>query len=208
VPIPLTASAGGLITIQDIVDVLHGLPIQHAIMVAPPVTSATSFSAPVVPVPPATRNDSASNTAQYEADGVTPNPAYGSVDAVGEGTWCRFPASFNPATAMPSSGPIALAIATAIRDYGLFVGDTAGGAIFCLEDARVLGSPYSWAKVNPFARHNSSVGNYYDSYINDNVPSTWTDPTLPKVTEVMGGTNGVVSQIPWQQLQVLQPFSA
>lgn len=148
---------------------------------------------------------------QFEADGTTPNPAFGLVDWVPEGTWCRFPASLNPASAMPGAGPIALAIATAIRDYGLFVDiatGTPGSTIFYLEDARVLGSPYSWAKVNPFAGSTGAAAGYYDSYINNHVSASWTDPTLPKVTEVLNGTNSVLSQIPWQDLQVLAQFSS
>ena len=199
-------AGGGVITIQDVVDVLNGLPIQHAIEVSLPVTGGSH-------VPPATRNDPTqeSNVVQFEADGTTPNPAFGLVDWVPEGTWCRFPASLNPASAMPGAGPIALAIATAIRDYGLFVDiatGTPGSTIFYLEDARVLGSPYSWAKVNPFAGSTGAAAGYYDSYINNHVSASWTDPTLPKVTEVLNGTNSVLSQIPWQDLQVLAQFSS
>ena len=195
------AASGGLITQQDIIDVLNGLPIRHSIGVALEVIAN-------VAVPPTTRNDTHSSTPQFQADGTTPNPAFGYVDAVGEGTWCRFPASFNPASAMPGAGPIALAIATAIRDYGLFVMDGSGSISFNLEDPRVLGSPYSYAKVNAFAGSTGLAAGWYDSYINNNVPSTWTDSSLAKVTEVTNGLNSVFSQIPWQQLQVLQPFSS
>ena len=208
------AVMGSIITIQDIVDVLHGLPIRHAIGMQAQVTSATT----TFHVPPATRCDGAaiSNVPQYQVDGVTPNPAYstsnpygnGFVDAVPEGTWCRFPASFNPATAMPGAGPIALAIATAIRDYGLEVHDRAGNVNLQMEDPRVLGSPYSYAKVNPFAGSTGAAAGYYDSYINNNVPASWADSTLPKITEVMSTVSNLLSQIPWQQLQVLQPFSS
>jgi hypothetical protein len=192
---------GGMISIQDVIDVLHGLPIQHALKIAVTV-AANAF------VPPATRNDSSSSTPQYDPDGITPNPAYGFVDAVAEGTWFAFPASFNPTTAMPGAGPLALAIATAFRDYGLVVTDGSGVCTLDMEDPRVLGSPYSYAKVNSFAGSTGTAAGYYDSYINNNVPGSWTDSTLPKVTEVMTGPSSVLSQIPWQQLQVLQPFSS
>ena len=198
---------GATISVQDIVDVLRGLPIQHALK----VTTATTASTHVAP---ATRNDNATHIPQYLVDGVTPNPAYGTsppygyVDAIQEGTWFALPASFNPVSVMPGAGPIALAIATAIRDYGLVVQDGGGTISMDLEDPRVLGSPYSWAKVNPFAGSTGVAAGYYDSYINDNVPSTWTDSSLPKITEVLSGSSSVLSQIPWQQLQVLEPFSS
>ena len=194
-------ASGGLITLQDVVDVLNGLPIQHSIGIALEVIAN-------VAVPPTTRHDSHSDTPQFQADGTTPNPAYGYVDAVGEGTWCRFPASFNPASAMPGAGPLQLAIATAIRDYGLVVVDGAGSGSFNLEDPRVLGSPYSYAKVNAFAGSTGLAAGKYDSYINNNVPGTWTDSNLTKVTEVTNGLNSMIFTIPWQQLQVLEPFSS
>jgi hypothetical protein len=202
------ASAAGLLTIQDVVDVLRGGAIKHALGISIPVT-ANSHTAP------ATRNDSSSHTypthPYVNDDGVTPNLSAansGFIDAVAEGTWCRLPASFNPATAMPGAGPLALAIATAIRDYGLFVHDGGGNCAINLEDARALGSPYSYAKVNPFAGSTGAAAGFYDAYINNNVPGSWTDSTLPKVTEVLHGPSSVFSQIPWQQLQVLQPFSS
>ena len=195
------AADGAAISLQDVVDVLNGLPIQHAVK----ITAAVTANAHVAP---ATRNDTNSHTPQYEADGMTPNPAYGQVDGVAEGTWFALPASFNPATAMTGAGPLALAIATAIRDYGLVIQDGGGTCSMYLEDPRVLGSPYSYAKVNPFAGSTGAAAGYYDSYINDNVPSTWTDSSLPKITETMSGPSNMLSQIPWQQLQVLEPFSS
>jgi hypothetical protein len=191
----------GMLSIQDVIDVLHGEAINHAI------GFTISVTAPAY-VPPATRYDSQSVTPQYLPDGITPNPAYGFVDGVAEGTWLRFPANFNPTTAMPGAGPIALAIATAIRDYGLFVHDGGGNCAIKLEDARTLGSPYSYAKVNPFAGSTGAAVGFYDSYINNNVSAGWTDSTLPKVTEVFHSNPNLLSQIPWQQLQVLQPFSS
>jgi hypothetical protein len=194
------AAAGGLITIQDLVDVLNGLPIRHAIGVALAVT-ANAHTAP------ATRNDSSSSTPQYAPDGVTPNPSYGFVDAVAEGTWCRLPASFDPVSQMPGAGPIQLAIATAVRDYGLFVMDSSSGCRFNVEDARVLGSPYSYAKVNPFAGSTGAAAGNYDTHTNQYVPSDWTDAALPKITEIIDTPN-IASKIPWQYLQMLQPFSS
>ena len=191
---------GGIITIQDVIDVLNGLPIQHALKIDLEVIADAV-------VPPATRHDFHSDTPQFQADGTTPNPAYGYVDAVAECTWLAFPASFDPASAMPGAGPLQLAIATAIRDYGLLVSDGSGNCSLKLEDPRALGSPYSYAKVNPFAGSTGAAVGYYDSYINNNVPASWAESSLQKITEKMGGTTSMVSQIPWQQLQVLEPFS-
>jgi hypothetical protein len=201
------ASLGGVVTIQDIIDVLNGLPIKHVIGVAIPVTSTT----PSFFTPPATRCDdhTVTGTPQYQSDGTTPNPAYGSGDAVAEGTYFRFPSTFNPSSAMQNAGPLQLAIATAIRDYGLFVFDGASsGARLNVEDPRVLGSPYSYAKVNPFAGSTGLAANYYDTRTNQYVPTGWTQSQLSKMTEVMNGVNNMIIKIPWQQLQVLQPFSS
>ncbi|HEY5441990.1 MAG TPA: hypothetical protein VIJ68_00455, partial [Candidatus Saccharimonadales bacterium] len=195
------ASAGGLLTIQDIVDVLNGGTIQHALGISLGVI-ANSRTAP------ANRNDTSTHTPQYELDGTTANPAYGFVDAVAEGTWCRLPASLNPATAMPGAGPIAIAIATAIRDYGLFVHDGGGSNTINLEDARVLGSPYSYAKVNPFYGSTGIASGMFDSYINSSAPVSWSDSTLRAISESLHGATSVFSQIPWNQLQQLQPFSS
>jgi hypothetical protein len=107
---------------------------------------------------------------------------------------------------MPTAGPIARAIATAIRDYGMFVMDGFGNCTFNLEDARVLGSPYSWAKVNPFA--NAISGGGYNTYVNNFVSPNWADATLPTIQEFMGGATNLTLSIPWRQLQVLQPFSS
>jgi hypothetical protein len=194
------AAGGGLIMIQDIVDVLNGLPIRHAIGVELGVTANATIA-------PATRNDTTSTTPQFAPDGTTPNPAYGFVDGVAESTWCRFPASFNPASAMPGAGPIQLAMATAIRDYGMFVMDGGNGSRFNVEDTRVLGTPYSYAKVNPFAGSTGAAAGHYDTRTNQYVPSTWTDAALPKITELLDSTS-IVSEIPWQNLQMLQPFSS
>lgn len=193
------AALGGLITIQDLIDAFRGFPIKHAIGVVAAVTADAT-------VPPATRHDSQSRTPQFQADGTTPNPAYGFVDGVAESTWFRLPSSFDPIASMPTAGPLARAIATAIRDYGMFVMDGYGNCTFNLEDARVLGSPYSWAKVNPFAGAISGGG--YGTYVNNFVSSSWTDPTLPTLQEFMSGPTNLTLNIPWQQLQVLQPFSS
>jgi hypothetical protein len=204
------ALTGGLVTIQDIVDSLNGVPIRHALGITASVTSLNSsyFAAP------ATRADGSpvSFAPAKQVDGTTDNPAYttsnpngnGFIDAVPEGTWLRFPANFDPVASMPSSGPVARALATAVRDYGMFVMDAGGATCMFMEDPRVLGSPYSYAKVNPFASGPSN----YNAYINNSVPAGWADATLPTITEIMSGTTSVLSKIPWQQLQVLQPFSS
>ncbi len=195
------AVAGGILTIQDIIGALQGIPILHAMKLSLEVIEDAL-------VPPAVLNDFHSGTPQFQADGTTPNPAYGYVDGVAEATWFAFPASFNPASAMPGSGPIALAIATAIRDYGLVITDGSGNSAMPMEDARNLGSPYAWAKVNPFAGSTGAAAGTFDSYINNYVPASWTDTGLPKISEPFSGTNGILSKIPWQQLEVLEPFSA
>ena len=198
---------GGVISIQDVIDVLHGLPIRHALKIDLQVIANSR-------VAPAVRNDTNANTSattipQFEADGTTANPAYsGFPDAVPEGTWLRFPTNFNPSSAMPSAGPLALAIAAAIRDYGIYVSDGSGNCNLKMEDPRVLGSPYSYAKINPFTGSTGPAAGYFDSYINNNVASTWTDATLAKITEPFSGSGNLLVQIPWQQLQVLEPFSS
>jgi|GEM_PF-3634725 len=205
------ASMGGAITLQDIADVLKGGSINHALSMVVCVNSPTG----TLPCPPAIDNDHATHTTLFpyvNNDGVTPNLAAGNngyQDYVTESNWFRLPASFD-SSSMTGAGPIAKAIATAIRDYGLAIVDGGGNCHLKFEDTRVLGTPYSWAKVNPFGNLSGAAATYnpFTSYCNANVPSSWTDSSLPAVTEIFSGTNNVMQKIPWGQLEVLEPFSS
>jgi hypothetical protein len=188
------ALIGGMISLQDIIEVLRGGSINHALSIDIPVTDAAG------PVAPATRQDRFSHTP--ELFGGKPNPAFGSVDGVAESSWFRLPPESHPSE-YGITKPLEVAIYEAMRKYGLFVADTGGQApTFNIEAPLALGSPYSWARVNPLAGAPSAYGSF--AYI----PGTWTDSTLAKITEEITGTASMFTKQPWQNLELLEPRSA
>jgi hypothetical protein len=195
------------ISFQDLIEVLRGGKIKHALGTAIAVRRTDH-------VPPAISNDSSSNqfpTYKNEAGATVPNPAYktlgypsaareeegeaglreGYADAVPEGAMFRIDgdAEFGDFPGLPG-GPLEREIFEAMRDFGLFVRD--GGGTNCtltLEDYHSLGSPYSYAKVNPLA--GSGLPKVAER-VNNVLPTSWTDSTLPVMTELLAGTSSVV----------------
>jgi hypothetical protein len=188
------ALIGGMISLQDIIEVLRGGSINHALAIDIPVTDAEG------PIAPATRQDRMSRTPElYEG---SPNPAFGSVDGVAESSWFRFPVSSHP-NEYGIVEPLEVAIYEAIRKYGVFVADTGGQApTFNIESPLPLGSPYSWAKVNPLAGAPTPFGSF--PYI----PAAWKDSTLPKITQEIEGSFSIFTKQPWQNLELLAPRSS
>lgn len=197
--------AAGMITLADLIRVLRGGSIGHALSIAVPVVQGH--------LAPATRNDTSENTTVYEEDGKTANPAKGTVDAVPEGLWCAFP----PASRAGEYGitkPVAVAVYEAIREYGLVVRDHGSTCAFNIEDFKSLtvGHP----PVNPAAGATTpgSTDSKLQSYVNEAllamVGSEWRDSTLPVLEEDLEGatTANVFGKQPWRTLEQLAPRSS
>jgi hypothetical protein len=193
------ALIGGLITMQDLVDILMGGSIGHALAVAMPATGPGW-------VGPATRSDKGAG--QYDTflpelhEGAA-NPAYPYVDAVPEGSWFRFP----PGSRAGEHGLtkyLEVAVYEAIRRHGMFVADAGSeNPHFYIETPLSIGSAYSWARVNPIAGapfvFNAGLGY---------MPASWTDSKLPTFAETINGEGNCFAVQPWQLLERLEPFTA
>ncbi len=198
---------GGAISLQDLVNILRGKPIGHALACAVPVTTG-SVVAPSLHE----HGDHWTNTHEKLEDGVTPNPAFGEVDAIPEGLWMAFPKELNPEELgiKQATEPIAYAMVVAGRDHGWCVRDHAGTLAFYLNDPRVLGAPsgggpppYAGVAVNPFAGCESlgkeEIANYIKAY------AGMTDPTLPAITETFLSASSVFSKVLFRELEQLEP---
>ncbi len=198
---------GGAISLQDLVNVLRGQPIGHALACAVPVNNGT--------VKPSTRaGEVNANTHKFMEDGKTANPAFGAMDEVPHGLWMAFPAGSNPEEfgIKKSKEPLAYAMYVAGRDHGWTIRDHAGEVAFYINDPRVLGAPskggpppYAETAVNPFAGCESlgeEVVNYIKAY------TGMTDPTLPALTETFFSTTSVFSKMPFRELEQLEPRSS
>lgn len=195
------AATSGNISHADLVRVLRGGKIGHALGLALVVTKASHLA-------PATRNDTHENTAGT----AETNPAFGNVDAVPEGAWFAFPAASSASEFINIvTEPIAAAIYEAIREYGLFINDTSvTSSAFYISDPRVLGTPYADTTVNPFAGYAGTEPNptAIAEKINAFVPGSWTDGTLPVIKENFLNNKSVFTKIPWRKLEQLAPRSS
>lgn len=180
---------GGTITAQDLVEVLRGGKIKHALCVACPAVKGPAQL-------PSTRFDAFHNLPALDPEG-NPNPAYPEVDAVREGSWFMFPAAAKPSD-FGMTGRIEIAIFEAIQTYGLFVNNASGNCSFYVERPATLGTPYSWARVNPWAGYVTDMG----------LPASLTDWSLPPIDELFSGTASVFAKQPWGQLEQLEPFAS
>jgi len=196
------AAIGGTITMQDLVEVLRGGEIRHALGVALQVTTGPADNAAAHRAP-ATRNDTQNNIYKefenYKKEKVT-NPAYGTVDAVKEGSWFVLPSAARPSE-YGITGKLASAIFEAIRKYGLFVNDSSGTVALSMEYTNVNGTPYSTNLVNPFV----GAPNYTE--YNEKMPASWTDSTLPHLEEELYGEHSVLAKQPVQDLELLETFA-
>lgn len=211
---PWGISASGLfwpglvITLQDIVDVLRGKPIRHALGISVGVRRNEHLA-------PATKNDSG-NLSVPELHEGSPNPAWAASapypDEVPEGLAVCFPEGSEPSEHGITT-PLASAVYRALRDYGGFVHDGAGSSTFQVEDLRVLGSPYAWPRVNPFygAVSTGPTGEQISEYLTtfySVLPGGWRDKTLPTFTEDFTSKHSVLFKQPWEALEQLQPVSS
>jgi hypothetical protein len=190
---------GGIITHQDVIEVLRGGEIKHALEVSMCQTAAEH-------VPPATRNDSFDNVPEKHEGAA--NPAYPSKDAVGEGAWLKMPNELHPEEVgiSKSSEPIAYAMCRAASKYGIYINDSAGTCSFAWQSYVDLGSPYSYQKVNEFQGASALTVGYKKA--NEICPSSWDDETLPVLKEKTGSTESMVAKLPWQELELLESFSS
>lgn len=188
---------GGLIMAQDMIEVLRGGPIKHALFLGLPATAKPAML-------PSVRYDSYTFLPTTIPEGPHKdevNPAYATpegLDAIPEAAWFCFPAS-SRASDFGLTGPFEVAIFEAIRTHGLFIGDTSGACTFEIECPINLGTPYSYAKVNPWAG---------SSYSFPYIPAKMTDPSLPTLEEVFGGPGSVWKGQPWRELEQIEPFSS
>lgn len=191
------ACMGGLITMQDIGEVLRGGAIKHALGLSLMVT-LPSF------VGPATRCDAVpgENTHEYLENGTTPNPAFGSVDGVAEGTRLRMP----PGSTAAEHGltkPLEVALFNAMRDYGIIINDKSGTPSFYIQSPVSMGSPYHPCLVNPFAGATALNPGQY-GYVNEIAPSWMTDPTTPTLAERISTESGMWFKQPWEIMEVCE----
>jgi hypothetical protein len=224
---------GGMISLQDIVEVLRGGKIKHALAMIVGTTNNVAGSS--VHVAPATKNDDTvfANTHPYLPDNINakpftyvnkiPNGAYGEalplgfVDGVPEGTWVMFPPASRPSE-YGITGVMGIAIFEALREYGMVINDRTGsGCALAMESAGSLGSSSGLcsAKVNPFAgytygKYGNLAGFWGHGYtaISQFIPSSWTDAKLATLEEPYSGTASFVMAQPWKELELLEPFSS
>jgi hypothetical protein len=206
---------GGMITLPDLVRVLRGGKIGHALSVTAVVTKAPANSAFLAP---ATRNDTREihgtengHNLEFGEDGVTPNPAYGTVDAVPEGLRCAFPAASN-AGEQGITGKLAAAIYEAIREHGLIVRDSGPNCVLNIEDPRAL--PLHSQRVNPYVEATSAGGTAakLKAYVNEPLlallGTELKDPTLPRFEGDLVGAGNILSLQPWRELEQLEPSAS
>jgi hypothetical protein len=195
------AMLGGAITLQDLIEVLKGGSIKHAIIIDIPVTKTESGAK----VPPATKRDLQTFIPELIPAGQPKegeaNPPYPALDGLAEGNWCRFPAASRPSE-YGITGTLQKAIYEAIRKYGVFVGDADGSLPFTsMESPQALGSPYSYANLNPF--NGASAGWSPSSYTW--IPKSLDEPLLPSLEEE---PKGLYNSMPFQTLEALAPRSS
>lgn len=193
----------GLITLQDLVEVLRGGKIKHGLSGALSV-KRNEFLAPAI------SHDTIPNGCRFLDNGETEqNPAYwtkgyeneakedegegklayGWCDAVPEGSMFRLPFDSRPSDFSLPGGPLETAIFEALREYGWMFRDGAGANnSFHMESYQAIGSPYCTAAVNPLA---GAQPEKFEA-INAVIPSSWTDSTLPTLEEEIQGPGSCV----------------
>jgi hypothetical protein len=172
---------GGVITMQDLRDVHAGGEINHSLCIA------AGFNAGVgTQVAPASRSDGigpnnvATIPTGYPGAGG-PNPAHG-FDVTHEGSRYRLPADVN-LSAIPATNLLGAAVARCLRTYPLMIVDTTGACALYVEDPRTQRSPYHLQGA---------------------------DAVDPLTLDWPGGRlfTGALNDVPWDQLQALDPVAS
>jgi hypothetical protein len=230
----------GLITMQDLVEVMRGKPdFGHVLGLI--IGTTKPEGGKDIHVAPATKNDSgtAANSHPFLPNNINagtfsyteekPNGAYtegspkGFIDGVPEGTHLILPKGIKVEEFAAITGTIAKAFFRTLAKYGMVTIDrTTSGCIIPIEIPAALGSPYTGqeanAKVNPIAGYTGAGdwtsytwGHGYTK-VSQFVPASWTDPTLPTITEEPVGTASWVMSVlgseAMRQLEVLEPYAS
>lgn len=182
------SAIAGAIALDELAAVLRGAATDfgHALRVACAETKNEH-------VAPAVSNDT--------REGTGPN-------AVPEGTWVRFP----PGSTAAEHGitrPLAVALYNTIRRYGLVVTDSGGVAAMYLCGVWTIFSPYCDSTPNPL---NGATFEGVEAYINEGVGEAardgWIDKTLAAFEGQLNGEHGVLAEMPWGLLELLEPRSS
>lgn len=204
------ACMGGLITHQDLVEVLRTPEgedpiIRHALEIA----SVCNINEHVAP---ATRNDTI-RAIPKEHEGES-NPAYPEHDGLREGAFFALPpeAHYSEFGISRKTEPLTVAVFRGIQKHGMFICDSGGTNSLYLQWYGSLGTPFSPllnAKVNPFAGASGVAEGYKKA--NEVTPASWTDESLPHITQALGSSGGGVMEklLPAAaSLEVLEPFAS
>jgi hypothetical protein len=192
----------GDILLSDLVRVLRGGKIGHALKISIPVVANEH-------VAPAVSHDASGpyeNTHEFLADGKTANPAYGTADAIPEGSWFRFPPA-SRATEYGLTQPLAVALYEAIREHGLVVSDRGGNPSLRLCDPRTLFTPYCDTNFNAM-QGSSQFNPYIEEGTSESTRNGWVDETLPVLEGELNGSSGILVKMPWRTLELLKPRSS
>jgi hypothetical protein len=192
--------AHGTLSLGDLVRVLRGGKIGHALAIAMLVVANEH-------VAPALKNDSQENTHKYLEDGVTLNPAFGNIDAVPEGGWYCFP-SASRAAEYGITNPVAVALYENTREHGIVHTDRGGGPSLYLGDLRTLYTPYCDTGIDAITSSAAKFAEYARQSVSEATWKGWQDPTLPALEGALNGIGGLLWEMPWRTLEQLAPRSS
>jgi hypothetical protein len=139
--------------------------------------------------------------AETEYKIINPSAAEGGLkDAVVEGAWFVFNKEFTATIAgyTRSTEPFLYEMHEAIREHGMFVMDRSSvNCSVCICDPRILASPYSEYKTNPFNEYAgvSPTATTINNYINNHVPESWNEPNGKGLKESLEASNNVLMKL-------------
>jgi hypothetical protein len=199
------AIAGGVITLSDMVRVLNGGTIGHAISVSLPVLGGESEI-----VAPATKGQPAIHKIPEKHGGEAgTNPAWPNKDQIDIGSCFRFPPASRASEYEAIKDPVEIALYEAIREHGAMVKDGGGSAAVYIESSLVLGSPYSQSRISPWVGADS-VSKKYET-ANAVGYAARTNPAQPTIKKPPGGTGSFLFNLfdtAGRTLEVLVPRSS
>lgn len=186
------ALCGGMLSIQDIIEVLRGGSINHAFGVNLAVTKPVNESEKG-PIAPATRFDASVNNESLKEYGVA------------ESNWFRLAPHAIGTYIDSETEPLATAMDQAMQTYGFFVCDTSGGNVTInVQSMQHAASIYAHEKINPYAGLKSPTAPYFDwnaSQFNSYSKSL-KDLLLPLLKEV---PSEVLKKIPFSLIERIEP---
>jgi hypothetical protein len=185
---------GGMISIQDLIEVLEGGTINHALGVNLPVTKPVE-SSEKGPIAPATRCDEQVNNEALKTKGVA------------ESNWFYLTAHTVSTYINLATEPLAAACDQAMQTYGFFVCDSAGGASINIQSMQHAASPYSFEAINPFAGMTALTAAHYAWNVAQyqSYAGSLLKPSLPLLTEL---PTTVLEKIPFALTQRIEPRSS